>query len=112
MDKLAYWLNSCSFEEETYEMADEACRKLIVPYFDKPDYETVESLITDTVKLYDEVRYIRDFIMAEQLRINLVSRKEFVYNVMYAWQIKHNQYASIIAAICYDLGLPSGLEEL
>ncbi len=106
MDKLSYWLNSCSFDEEKYEAADEACKKLIQPYFGKSSFDTLESFITDTVKLYKEVQYIQDFIMAEQLRINLVSRKEFAYNVMSAWQRRNAQYASIIAAISYELGLP------
>lgn len=105
MDTLAYWLNSCSYDEGAYEVADEACRKLILPFFEKSGYDKLESFITDTVKLYKEVHYIQDFIMAEQLRINLVSRKEFAINVMFAWQQRHSQYASIVAAICYDLGL-------
>lgn len=106
MDNLSYWLHSCSFDENTYELADEACRKLIVPLFEKTGDPTLESFITDTVKLYKEVQYIQEFIMAEQLRINLVSRKEFATNVMHAWQKKYPQYNSIVAAICYDLTLP------
>lgn len=104
MKSIAYWLQSCSFEEPVFHEADEACAKLIAPYFQQETVaDNLENFITTTLKLYREVQYIRDMLLGDKLRVNLVSRKQFAANVMLAWREKYSQYASIVSAICYDL---------
>lgn len=105
MDSIAYWLNSCSFEEPTYEEADHLCKKNIAPYFQHENAYSLESFITATIQLYKEVQFIRDNILGDRYNINIISRKEFAINVMHAWMNKHQNYQSIVKAICYDLPL-------
>lgn len=103
MNTLSYWLQSCSFEEPAFLEADHACAKYITPFFTQGATLDLETFITTTLKLYKEVQYIRDKLLGDELKVNFVSRKQFAVNVMTAWQKQHEQYASIVAAICYDI---------
>ena len=96
-------MNSCSYDEQIFQEADELCEKLIAPFFQKDEDYRLESFITTTIKLYKEVEYMKDNILGDKLKLHYSARKTFAENVMRSWIDKHPDYRSIVAAICYDM---------
>jgi hypothetical protein len=103
VEKLTDWLGSCSFDDDYFAPADEACRKLITPFFLQIPPAGLEVMITTTLKLYKEVQYIRDVVLTEVVNVNYVSRKEFARAVMAAWRDRNRESANIVEAICYEM---------
>jgi len=105
LDRLSYWLNSCSYDDQTFSEADELCKRLIAPYFHEEKVYSLEEFITTTIKLYKEVVFIRDNVLGDKFQLHYGSRKAFAENVMSSWISKHPSYRTIIAAVCYELTL-------
>jgi len=105
VDRLSYWLNSCSYDDQIFNEGDELCERLIALYFRHEKVYSLEEFITATIMLYKEVVYIRDTVLGDKFQLHYSSRKTFAENVMSLWISKHPNYRSIVAAICYELTL-------